>query len=282
MRAGRFKSIGLLLSTESARSSFPSRLFDGIYAELADAGMRLTLSKLADATLASAGAMPQLLEELCVDGLLINYTHSFPAKMEDLIRQYVLPSVWINSRHNADCVYPDDCDAGWQATEALLGQGHRRIAYVASVNQTHYSTGERLRGYRAAMTQAGLRPTVFSVEGDTLITDERARFCRSLLSQPDRPTACVSYGLDDAMTLLCMGKDLGLSVPRDLSLVTFGDTASGGAGVVMTTALVPEHAVGQRAAEMLIAKIEAPEIPLDPSVIAYTIKRGGTVAPPAM
>ena len=53
----------------------------------------------------------------------------------------------------------DDVLGGMMATRHLLGLGHRRIGFIGDARRGGLgfcSTSDRLRGYRQAMTQAGL------------------------------------------------------------------------------------------------------------------------------
>ncbi|MEA2480132.1 MAG: LacI family transcriptional regulator [Thermoleophilaceae bacterium] len=58
-------------------------------------------------------------------------------------------------RIEADTVLLDNAGGARKAVEHLLASGHRRIAYVGDVPDL-FTAGERLAGYRAALTEAGV------------------------------------------------------------------------------------------------------------------------------
>jgi len=86
--------------------------------------------------------------------------------MERLVRQYRLPSIWVNVKRAEDAVHPDDLTAGRLATELLLSHGHRRVAFLDITDPwapelgRHYSLADRQRGYERAMRAAKAKPSV--------------------------------------------------------------------------------------------------------------------------
>jgi hypothetical protein len=53
-------------------------------------------------------AMPRLLREWMVDGLLVAFNLSTPPGMIETIRRHNIPSIWLNSDQEIDCVRPND------------------------------------------------------------------------------------------------------------------------------------------------------------------------------
>jgi LacI family transcriptional regulator len=220
-----------------------------------------------------------------VDGLLINNYGEMPAPFLCAIRKHGLPSVWINAKHDADCVHPDDMAVGRIAAEHLVGLGHRRIAYVSHTTE-HYSDADRETGYRAVMEAAGLTP-------HKLLCDlNNVRFARRpplpawiaspdcWLRGPDRPTALIVYAEYIAMPLLHAAALLGLRVPDDLSVVVVAPNPVADTAFPLTTVLLPEYALGETAVQMLLAKIEQPAVPLARRSLAPGFVEGISCGPP--
>ena len=65
---------------------------------------------------------------------------------------------------NALNVRMDDFAAGKEMTEHLIGLGHRRIALIKG-HPDHIASGERERGYRAAMAEAGFAGEIRIAQG---------------------------------------------------------------------------------------------------------------------
>jgi LacI family transcriptional regulator len=284
IRSGRFGCVALLLSSNRAYSSLPGPLLDALHVALAERNLHLTLAQMPDERLTSQGAVPKILRELLSDGLLINYHYRIPRQMIDLIRQYRIPSVWMNAKMPADCVYPDDRRAGARAAEHLIGLGHRRIAYVdyshgrSAMPTAHYSAADRADGYRDAMRQAGLAPRIIRGGGLSVPYVERQADAAAWLRGNARPTAVLSYGANAIGPIALAAAKIGLDVPRDLSLMTFSDVPGHYLGGTTTTMLVPHGKLGRKAVQMLMRKIDHPEQRHPPRAVAFGFEPGTTCA----
>jgi len=283
VRSGRFGCAALLLSNESGRSALPADLLRGIHDALAGRDMNLTLAVLPDEKLTHEGFVPNILREWMADGLLINYTDHIPHRMIELIREYQLPSVWLNCRLEADCVRPDDFEAGRAATRLLLDLGHRDIAYVdfvwghEDIGEAHYSVRDRQAGYEQGMRDAGLKPRVVR-QARGVRPPQRHRYLERLLRSPDRPSAIVRYATSPELWLLV--ERAGLRVPEDLSMVSFANEVETVCGVPITTFCLPQRELGAAAVEMLTARIAKPRKALPPRALPFTLALGRTTGPP--
>ncbi|MCA1644255.1 MAG: LacI family transcriptional regulator [Chloroflexi bacterium] len=108
------------------------------------------------------------------------------------------------------------------ATEHLLAQGHRRLAFVGG--PPALSTGRsRLAGFSEAVAATGLSIGDMAVE----LGPPRGDFAHAatvrILDRPSRPTALVLGGAELAVGALTAVRDAQLRVPEDLSLVGYGD-----------------------------------------------------------
>jgi len=286
-RRGKANAVALLLSTNQGRSNLPSELLNQIHDSLEAHRLRLLVSKLADETLTDREAMPSILREWACDGLLINYTDHIPEKMIELIRNYRLPSVWMNSRQDSDCVYYDDFDGALTATRHLIELGHRKIAYLDFTiheedGRTHYSRIDRNAGYVQAMRSSGLKAVDRERFAGVPVQD-RLQATIDLLKSPDRPTAIITY--DAAERLLYAAAQAGLRAPQDLSIVSFSHRpAAAGLGEMffgraVTSMRIPAEEAGKSAVEMVLKKIAEPRIALPSRVIPLDFQIGDTTGP---
>ncbi|HAU37934.1 MAG TPA: hypothetical protein DCX07_09495, partial [Phycisphaerales bacterium] len=194
-RTRKFGCVGLLSSAGGEHGRIFVEMIEGIQTELSSRDMHLTLTWLPEGSATSREYMPKTLREYMVDGLLVNYFVQIPQAMIDIIREYGIPAVWINSNWPDDCVYPDDEEATAHATRYLIGLGHRKIVYASYSWGTtqpsgHYSQEARLGGYCSVMEDAGL--TSRRIEHpEYLPRCEREAFSLDWLRAPDRPTAVV-------------------------------------------------------------------------------------------
>jgi DNA-binding LacI/PurR family transcriptional regulator len=220
------------------------------------------------------------LREWSVDGLLINYIAGIPDRMIELIQRYQIPSVWLNTKLDSDCVYPDDFEAAQRACKYLQSLGHRRIAYVDYMSSDHYSAADRRDGYLHAMRSAQLKPQIVGNAREASQTEWLDLSCE-WLRLPERPTAVITYEADHALPIYCAALKLGLDVPRDLSILSFHDTGVVTAGTRLTTMEIPMVQAGAVAVEMVNEKICTPGLSLPARAVEATLLEGTSCAPPS-
>lgn len=286
IKVGRFGCAALLMSTVSGRSYLPSRLLDGIHDELAAADMHLTVAKVPDEKLHSPDYVPKILRSLTADGLLINYTNHLPAELVDMVDRGAFPAVWINTRREANAVYPQNFEAGRQATERLLAAGHTRIAYVdmcvgrEELGAEHFSVTDRLEGYVHAMRAAGLRPWEIRPPRACDRFEKERAYASEILNRPDRPTAIVGYFAIFIPSLLRAAGELGIRVPTDLSIVTFAP-GDGEQRLTVSAMLEPHYRMGRDAVAMLRSRIGDPGGSVPSRRLAFHWQDAGTCVPPS-
>ena len=147
-----------------------------------------------------------------------------------------------------------------QATEHLLELGHRRIGAIAGT-PGWYATEERLDGFRAALAGAGiLLDPELVVHSDWRIP-RGTEAARQLLSLPEPPTAIFGFNDNVAIGALHAARELGFSVPDDLSVVGFDDTEQ---AVIVTPRLTsvrqPLAELGRMGVSLLIRLIEGQRV----------------------
>lgn len=286
MRTGRFGCVALLQSVQPTRSFAPQEMLNAIHDELALRDQHLTLARLPDEKLTDDQFVPKILREWMADGLLIDYIDHIPEHLIALVRRSKIPAIWMNSRQDFDCVHPQDYEAGAQATRYLLSLGHRHIAYVdwrpewQSSQKTHYSAVDRRQAYEDVLREAQLEPR-FIHRGYLGGEGTELDFATYILRDPVRPTAIVAYGRREAQTLLFAAAKMGLSVPQDLSLVTFGVSDERFFGIFPTQMVVPFREMGSLAVRLLQRKIENPTQLLPTHTLPCLLQSGETCAPPA-
>jgi LacI family transcriptional regulator len=144
---------------------------------------------------------------------------------------------------------------GVQATEHLIGLGHRRIAFVGALLESTPG-GERLAGYRFAMESAGLELNPAHVIPG-LFTAESGLASRDILREPDRPTAIFAASDSVALGVLQAAHEVGLRVPDDLSVIGFDDSyAAVNATPPLTTVRQPLMDMGRLAMRSTMSFIQ--------------------------
>ena len=190
------------------------------------------------------------------------------------VSQYLLhqdiPVVEVDRQFAAetcDAVVVDNRVAAGKLTEHLIGLGHRRIALL--VDATHWTTGsERVRGYELALAEAGI-PVDPALEVAAGWNVDSAREAVLRLLQDDAPPT----GIFAANTMLAEGAwravtDLGLRIPRDVSIVSFDEAPwMTMVSPQVTTVRQDGAALGEAAVARLLERIEAPTAPISTLVL---------------
>ncbi|MGF1530382.1 MAG: LacI family DNA-binding transcriptional regulator [Puniceicoccaceae bacterium] len=275
MAQRRFGNLSLILSRHENRSILPTGLLAGIDHALADAGMHLMVSHLTDSRLTDEGEVPDLLNQLVSDGLLMNYNAHIPRAMIKLIDRFQLPTIWINSKQAKDCTFPDDENGAYALTQLALKRGHRRIAFVnyttgRNPKSCHYSIIDRQRGFERAMGEAGLKGRIIS-EQTELNPAERLKNVHAWLKEPERPDAVICYGQNEFQPIFAAMDQMGLTHPSDLGIFGIHDRPINHCGTIVPTAILPEFEMGQRAVNMMLDKLRNSSGPLPPAPIPLKI-----------
>jgi LacI family transcriptional regulator len=213
---------------------------------------------LADAEefLQSGDAYRRLLLERRVDGLLIASATSSESFLAQLARQN-LPFVLVNRRvpRVAPWIVVDDAGGMRLAVEHLVELGHRRIAHVAGPHDVD-TARRRAVGFRSGLRAAGLPVSARLIVETSLDEEGGYRATRELLGLPRAPTALTVWSLAAAVGALAAAKQLGVSVPGELSIVAFHDAPLASyLDPPLTTVRMPLAELAERSVEQLLQLI---------------------------
>jgi LacI family transcriptional regulator len=215
----------------------------------------------------SANEMPKymrLLSERHVDGVLFAREGS-PDEQEQIMRlaSEGTPVVVVGYHFKGqmfNAVDIDNINGGIQATKHLLDFGHRRIGCITGPIVTQ-SAQDRLSGYRMALESAGIvyDPNLV-VEGayGTWSHGAGYRGMKQLLAQADLTAV---FAQNDRMAVGAMTaiREVGLSIPRDISVVGYDDTPDAEfASPPLTTVRQPTIRVGEEGVRLLMRLIDNP------------------------
>ena len=140
--------------------------------------------------------------------------------------------------------------------EYLVNLGHRRIGYVTGP-QGRRSTRERLEGFTDALARLGCPFPEEMIARGAYSFESGIVAAKTLLSNPEPPTAIFASNDDMAAGVIQTATEMGLAVPRDLSVAGFDDSAlATRIRPALTTIRRPVRAMARLAASKLIATIE--------------------------
>lgn len=153
----------------------------------------------------------------------------------------------------------DDVAVARLATEHLIALGHRRIAHIGGQLEFdldfHLPTNRRI-GYEAALRDVGVEPdpSLFAPADFTIRGGYHA--AKQLLGRPhDRPTAIFAASDEMAIGSILAARDLGLVVPRDVSIIGIDDYDLSDFFGLSTVAQFP-RGQGEKAVEILMEHLE--------------------------
>jgi len=121
----------------------------------------------------------------------------------------------------------DDVAVARLATEHLLALGHTRIAHIGGNKDFdldfHLPTNRRV-GYEAALTTAGIDPDPDLFQPADFTMQGGYQAAKQLLGRAhNRPTAIFAASDEMAIGCILAARDLGMVVPRDVSVVGIDD-----------------------------------------------------------
>jgi DNA-binding LacI/PurR family transcriptional regulator len=150
------------------------------------------------------------------------------------------------------CVLADNFNAGHLATQHLIQLGHRKIAALSGPRK-YSSLVDRLRGYYAALGEAGIAPRPEYVPPPRSGRGQKGYDqMKELLALPDRPTAVFAVSDKSAFGALDAIHEAGLRVPDDVAVVSIDDVSdSAHTDPPLTTVRVPKREIGILAARRL-------------------------------
>jgi LacI family transcriptional regulator len=185
------------------------------------------------------------------------------------------PCVSVGSGYAERPILLDNYQGGVLASEHLIRLGHRRIVHWAG-SGTGQAPVMRRKGFEDSARAAGLSAEQTQVVGSV-------ESLRALLSLPGgtRPTAVFAFNDWYAFQVLAVARELGLSVPRDLSVVGFDNN------ILSRMALPSVTTVHNPLAEQMDAAIAVlaglwrgdAEVMLPPPILPRLVVRDSTCPP---
>jgi LacI family transcriptional regulator len=268
LRAGTDTAIGFVV--ESISDPFFADVIDAVELEMSKHGRAVLVASTRREASREHDVVGRMFARR-VAGLLLSptaETHSWLAHQSAPVVLVDRPAPGLS----ADLVEIDDRQAAFDAVSHLIAYGHRRIAYVGDTPAIPTSAA-RLRGYRDALAAHQIAADEELVRCDGATTQAAANAAAALINSSRPPTAILS-----ATTRASFGVVPALHAGRrtDIALVAFGDfPMADSLRPAITVVDHPGHEVGRVAAARLLARLAAPELPVERiQVPARIIARG--------
>ncbi|WP_309064875.1 LacI family DNA-binding transcriptional regulator [Microbacterium sp.] len=240
-----------------------------------------------------------------VDGLLIAPTSSLVPGIYGGIADAGRPVVFFDRLvhdFDADAVVAANRDGARRLAQVLLDAGHRRIAYVSTLEEPDpvgpravwtgdtlsFTTGlgssvidDRVVGFASALRAAGIADPLEFVRFGAA-SYGIGRMVTELITAESAVTAIVASDSVIAIESFRAIRDLGLRIPDDISLVGFDNapwTSVTDPGI--TVIAQPERELGALATRLLIDRIEGAAHPASVHTLPQELIERGSVAAPA-
>jgi len=255
----RVRNVALVFykDVDTITNQFYSFVVQGAVKEALERDYDLLFSYV-DGTYAGYQSLPKIVREKNAGGVL--FMRRLEPRMVKDIRALGIPIVAIDESPRVagiDSIQIDNRRGGMLAAEHLGQLGHQRIAMVIPKHAPP-SVEERLEGFRIGLDKCDLR---FSKASNLVVAEAlsyEAGFQAARATLGKSPITAFFCSNDEmAAGVLRAAHELGLSVPRDLSVVGFDDiTMANYTDPPLTTVGVVKEHMGRRAMARLIELVE--------------------------
>lgn len=217
-----------------------------------------------------------------VDGIIVTaaYSEEQLSGLWQLLVDKVPVVVGANTEHfSTDYVRVNGVEATRVAVKHLIDLGHKKIAYL-SLSKT-ITAHHRFNGFQSAMQEAGI-----PIKDELLIKCLGYRFeayqhMKEILQLQDRPTAIYAHNDLAAIGAMRAIREAGLSVPYDISIISYGNTEDCEYQAVKLTAIdYPRAELAGHLTDLMQKRISMPESPVQQVVLESNLVMRESVAPP--
>lgn len=216
-----------------------------------------------------------------IDGIfLLNEMNPFDSS-EDALRN-LPPIVMANGyspAHGLPSVHIDSLTAAFDIVRYLYQIGHTRIAFIAGPEQM-MQTHHWLQGYMMALQRFNISIDYNLITYSILTHEAGVQSLSALMALPVPPTAIFCQSDVTATGVLLQAKNMGVSVPDDISVVGVGNTMLAQNSYPKLTTIGPQkYQVGKQAMLLLMSLINGEEQNPQSLMLEYEFSIGKSTGP---
>ena len=209
-----------------------------------------------------------------VDGFIVLYARKNDIVIDYLCEQgllYVIVGKPSDLASQTICVDNDNLLASREATDYLYALGHRRIGFIGGKTEFMHAS-DRRDGYQLSLLLHGLPVhKEYCIETESIAPNENQALIQ-LLQQEDRPTAFVVSDDILALALERVCTQIGLSIPKDISIIAFNNSLYAQLTSPQLTAVdINSYSLGREAANQILNHAENPNLSATKIIIPHTI-----------
>ncbi len=261
LKKGRSHTLGVVVS--NIDNNFLSQVINGIESVAHDKNYSVIITQSKE-SLAKEIQHIKNLSSRSIDGFIISV--SSETSDSSIFRTLIengFPIVFVDRTMNdidAHKVMADNFAGAYKATKYLLKSGFKRIAHLTS--SKHLSiTKERLRGYEAALKEAGLSTDESLIRycgHGGMFKDEIEKSIEELFSLKNKPDAMLTASDRLSNSAIGILRNKGIKIPQDVALIGFTNSINADIFNPSLSAVIqPAMEMGKKATELLISQIES-------------------------
>lgn len=165
----------------------------------------------------------------------------------------------------------DNIQAAKEATDHLISLGHRNIAFLGNDSRNIF-VQDRKSGYTLSMLEHGLPCLEAYYIEESVISEEKDKHIRNLLTMTPPPTAIVASDDILSMALEKTASGIGIEIPRQLSVISFNNSLFARLTAPQLTSIeVNPYQLGIEAASQIINHVEDPTLPATKTIVPHRI-----------
>ena len=257
LKQNKTKTIGVIIP--DILNHFLAKVLFGIEREATQRGYNI-ITCISNESLDKEKEALDLLANGSVDGFILCVAEESQIKNEiNHFKRTIakgLPLVMFDRvAHDVLCdkVIVDDFDATYNATNSLIDEHRKNIAFISRIDDI--SVGKlREHGYNKAILENGnLEPLVLKIKNK----DDHQKKIKSLFKKNNTIDAIVAADSSSGIIALNTAVSFGLKVPKDISVIAFASKSESNHTLPkLTTIRQHAKAICAHAAELLINRIQ--------------------------
>ena len=238
--------------------AFMTQVMCSVEKSLKESGIFMVVTAAANYTDFTGSISAKLFMEGRVDGILI-LTPVYDAGYILELKKRSVPCVLLD-QHHTDIQIPtvtvDNFYGGYEATSCLIKGGAKQIAHISG-SDIYESSNERTRGYLKALEDNG-----FNISEEFLVKGDFSVECGygAMMKWHDEgkfPDAVFAADDNTAFGVLDAARELGISVPDDISIIGYDDHPFGSLlHPKLSTVRQPSEEIGRSGVQMLLDIIQ--------------------------
>lgn len=258
--------IALFSHSVLSTSHFSSPLLHTFQEQISALGYRLSMYTIRDDFMFQC-ELPANFNYEFTKGIIV--IEMFNEKYTEFLCNLDIPTLFIDTFANtngqkliSDIMYMENVNCTYQMTLSLIANGYKKIGFVGDYLHCH-SFYERWCGYRQAMQDSSINNfhEHCILENDNLPYYNPELLASKIAALPCLPEAFVCANDYIAIDVIRALKSMNLTIPDDIKICGFDNsTESRIIEPTLTTVDIPGDSMGHFAAEILLSRIQNPEL----------------------